>query len=245
MHMINRKLLHRIGIALWVISIFTFILNAQSWTFIVPHDTIQKWVKTAIAEHYQAFKNVEFEIEYIRCPERIQLPSEDITYTISNKMNRWRGNVVFTIQIISTGQNRVLKTFTAQAKVKTLETVVMAARTIQKGEQIGEQDIYLSHQETTSLRDGFMRSKDEIVGKIAVQTIRKNQIIYSRYVKKVPIIKKGERIVLMYNQPPLVIKVYAIALQDGSPGEWIWVRNLQSNKRLKAKVVRAGIAEVE
>ncbi len=227
------------------ISIFSVELSAQSWTIVIPQDTIKNWVLQEIQRHFSQNKNIAYQIESVQAPQQIQLPSKQYNYVIENKQNRWRGNVVFTIRIVSPDDRRIWKTFTAYAKIKTIGKVVVAKTLIRKGTVITRDLVTLKNKETTKLKNGYFSSVADVVGKRAVQTIRKNQIIYSRYIRKVPIIKRGERIVLMYNKPPLIIKVYAIALQDGGPGEWIWVKNLQSNKRLKAKVVRAGIAEVE
>lgn len=219
--------------------------KAQPWSVVIPEDSIKIWVESFLRDHLEQSNYVRYTIEKIKVPAKIMLPVQQYRYILKNRQNKWRGNVVLTIQIVDANEKKIYKTFTVYARVKTYQPVLKASTNIQKGDTLSPENVVMDTVETTSLRQGYLHRWEQIEATIAVRNIRKNEILYSRFIKGIPIIKKGERITLMYHQPPLLIKVIAIALQDGKVGDWIWVRNVQSNKRLKAKVVAAGIATVQ
>ncbi len=69
-----------------------------------------------------------------------------------------------------------------------------------------------------------------------VRSIGKGRVIYKRYLEPVPLVSKGEKIVLVFAGDMVNLRVPARALQDAGAGETVLVENLQSEKRVHAKV---------
>ncbi|GAB4175905.1 MAG: hypothetical protein Kow00108_11210 [Calditrichia bacterium] len=234
--------------SLFICILFTFhvsSLQAGQWAFVVPEDSIRQWITNYIKTQIQLNEGEDYQIKSLRCPERIQLPVKNFIRQIKDKNRELRGNVVFSIQLADPSSGKVYKTFTVSARIKRFERVVMAQRRIHKGDTLADSDVSLKVVETTSLRPGYLTDSDQINGKIAIKSIGEKEILYSRFLMNIPIISKGERVVIEYNEPPLRIKVFAIALENGGAGDWIWVKNLESNKRIKVRVIGRGIVRLK
>ncbi len=61
---------------------------------------------------------------------------------------------------------------------------------------------------------------------------------------RVPIVRRGDRLILDSKVGAVTASVPAEAMQDGGKGDTIRVKNLQSGKVQPAQIVRAGLAEV-
>lgn len=235
---------HLIALCLIHIGLFHFV-NGQAWNYTIPGDSISLWLREEIAEHLSRATMDSFSVPLVRVPDKIVLPEGNCLRLIELKEELPRGNVVATISFFREGEQVPLKTFTVSAYVETFQQVAVTTRDIRKGDTLSPEDFRMVVKETTKLRGNYCTQPDQVTGKIAATFIRENSVIDSRFLKEVPIIRKGERITLMYHQPPVTIRVVAIALQEGSLGDWIWVKNLQSNKTLKAKVSGKGLVTIQ
>lgn len=116
--------------------------------------------------------------------------------------------------------------------------------------QLGKTDIIEANDLTTKSIPDRMLRKDtvtdakSIIGQSPRATISTNRPIRMTEVSSPVIIKKGEPVQLTYTNAYMSLKTTGIALQDGSKGDMIRIKNEKSEKAVSGRVAAAGVVEV-
>lgn len=121
-----------------------------------------------------------------------------------------------------------------KAKVLFYQLVPYAKRDIPKGKVVKKEDIYFK-KKTFSRKYNF--DLDEILGKIAKRTIKKDSIIKSYFLSPNFLVLKSKNVKILYSGGPISIELMGLALQNGSLGDLIEVKNVSTGKVLKCKVI--------
>lgn len=119
------------------------------------------------------------------------------------------------------------------------------ARKFDKNEIISKNDIIMVEIEKSKLRDMYITSEDSLIGKSPTRVIFKERPITLNQVANVKLVSKNKLVSLMYKNNSLTIKTSGIALEDGSIGQSVRIKNASSNRIVHAKIVSDSVAEVE
>lgn len=128
--------------------------------------------------------------------------------------------------------------------VKIMTQVVVARGSLPRGAIIGEGDIGLEQRDISRLHRGYLEDKKAVLGKKLRQRMRQHQVITPSQLDTPYAIKRNNRVTILASSKTLKIRVAGKALQNGSVGELIRVRNESSKKELDARVIAPGIVEV-
>lgn len=118
-----------------------------------------------------------------------------------------------------------------------LKTVYVAKRTLMKGDEITGSDIYQTELDVHKLKHGYFNDIDELAGRVCKQNIAINSPFNPNNVELAKIIHKGEKVIISTNNNNLTISMDGIAINEGSMGETIKVKNLSSKKIVEAQIV--------
>lgn len=87
---------------------------------------------------------------------------------------------------------------------------------------------------------GQWREKiSDLVGMQVTRPIHKGDVIYSVYVKRPPMIKRGDIVTIIARSGPISVRAAGKAMKSGSRGDRLLVRNLRSKQMLQATIVDA------
>lgn len=126
---------------------------------------------------------------------------------------------------------------------RTIETFPTLTRAIARGDIIDETDI--TFVEAANAHAGlFIRDAEDLIGKEARRPLRARSPLRASDVVTPVLIKKGALVTLLYDIEGLRLSHQGIALSDGSAGDLINLRNVQSDRVLKAIVDGENIARV-
>ncbi len=128
--------------------------------------------------------------------------------------------------------------------VKVMTHVVVARSSLPRNSILGESDITLELRDISRLHRGYLEEKKTVLGKKLRQRIRQHQVITPSQLDTPHAIKRNSRVTILANSKSLQIRMAGKALQNGSLGELIRVRNVSSKKELDARVIAPGIVEV-
>ena len=81
----------------------------------------------------------------------------------------------------------------------------------------------------------YVTDVNEIIGKVASRAINPNEVIHENSVAKAPVIKTGDRILIVYESPNLKLTASGISLQEGVRGDRIKVSEA-SIEKLKPRI---------
>lgn len=123
------------------------------------------------------------------------------------------------------------------------ETVFHSAGSYAKGKILSRETIYREKENIFDLGDDFIKTFEEIDGKILKSSIRKGDYVKLSLLSDPPLVKKGDIIRLVSKNENLMIVTSGISKEDGFENGLIRVENLDSGKLVRGIV--KGRSEVE
>lgn len=152
------------------------------------------------------------------------------------------GHSVISLQAYRKGQ--VVRRLNCSVNIRLFARVAVLADDIPAGQVISKQQLLFRDEEITTLRGKPVREEENVSNLSARRYLRKGSIVTREMLTEPVVIHRGETITLLYEAPPVHIKMKVKALQNGAPGDVIWFRNPDNRKRLKGKVVDGSFALV-
>jgi flagella basal body P-ring formation protein FlgA len=122
--------------------------------------------------------------------------------------------------------------------------VVVTATELHRGALITQEDLKLEERDIARLNRGYLESMDQAVGKSVKQSIRRNQVLTPSKIVSPRAIKRNSRVTILASSDTIQVRMMGIALENGSVGERIRIRNQSSNREIDAKVVAPGVVQV-
>ncbi|MCX6639265.1 MAG: flagellar basal body P-ring formation chaperone FlgA [bacterium] len=146
------------------------------------------------------------------------------------------GNQVITLESCD-ARDRISRRH-LQASLTLTARTATPARLIKRGETIKADDIVIQNIDLkeTGL-SGVVLCPEQIVGRSAVRHLAPNTIIRWDQVRTPPVLRKGDRIDVVFLYEYVEVKTRALILEDGAKGQNVWVRLENNGKRLRAVVV--------
>lgn len=186
---------------------------AWSWE---AKDVIKKFMK----DHYPW---PEIEILDLMGAEELPKEAPQKVHLISGPL----GRAVFSLGFRS--GEKVL----VQAQIRAMDWVVATRRPIIKGQVVESDDVYLSLIDVRRMPKDALNRPEKGVGKVALRNLEINMPIPENYLGDVPVIRKGQRVTLIFSAPGLKITTQGEAREDGHPGRQMRVANLYSKRDLR------------
>ncbi|MEJ2529110.1 MAG: flagellar basal body P-ring formation chaperone FlgA, partial [Gammaproteobacteria bacterium] len=128
--------------------------------------------------------------------------------------------------------------------VKVMAEVVVARNSLPRGTILRPDDLTLSQRDLARLHRGYLEQPKLAVGKKLRQRLRRNQVVTPSQLDTPVAVKNNSRITITASSKLMQIHMAGKALQNGSIGELIRVRNESSKRELEARVIAPGIVEV-
>jgi len=95
------------------------------------------------------------------------------------------------------------------------------------------------------LRDGFVKDKDEILGKRLKKFLKKGEMVFGSYFEELPSVVAGERVKILAIVGNVKVETDGIAKSSGKINDNVRILNLSSGKVIYGKVIGRGVVAVE
>ncbi|WAH57397.1 flagellar basal body P-ring formation protein FlgA [Pseudomonas silvicola] len=130
------------------------------------------------------------------------------------------------------------------AQVKLFRDVVTTTRPLKRDSVIEDGDVAMRERDVSLLSQGYLTALDQAVGQKLLRPTVNDQVLSPAHVEAPDTIKKGDNVVITATTGSLAVKMPGEALSKGAMSEQIRVRNLNSNRVIKARVTGPGQVEV-
>jgi flagella basal body P-ring formation protein FlgA len=130
------------------------------------------------------------------------------------------------------------------ASVKLLRPVVVTVRPMKRDSVLAEGDLALREQDVGLLSQGYLTELDQALGQKLVRPTVNGQVLTPVHLEQVAVVVKGDHVVITARAGTLAVRMPGEALSDGGMSEQIRVRNLNSQRVVKARVMGPGQVEV-
>ena len=227
------KLLYRIFMVL------VFLTFAASLVAAEPVDQlIIDWVTS---EYQLDSDNYAIELISNRLKVSDILPEELTLKAISNKEPLGS----FSMQAVVTRDNKILSQGQIRVRIRKYQNVLVALDRIKRHDEIEEIKLVLKRMDVTSLRQQPVSETGMLEGHRARLSIRKDQIITTELIEPVPDIEVGHEVTIYLHSELLEITAPGRAMQSGSKGMVIRVKNKATGKVVLARVIDQKTVEVD
>jgi len=135
---------------------------------------------------------------------------------------------------------RGLRRVTAILELEWRCSLLVAQETLLKGERVYPWQV--------SYEDRFMGrcpkqridSPEELINYVAIRTVRKGEVLMKSFLKKEPLVRRGQEVNVIYRSDGLEISFVGKALDMGFYGNIVRVRSLNTGKVLRGRVISEG-----
>ncbi len=151
----------------------------------------------------------------------------------------WHGRQQFVLRI-GTGEKEV----TVDAEIQSPDMVVVAARSLAKGDVLRESDLAVEPAKRGVAQRGAFRSLEEVVGQEAVRPIVAGQILDMNYVRAPVLVQRGDVVTVYAYSGGVRVKTTGRSRQPGAKGELVEIESLADRRRFFARVADIQVVEV-
>ena len=179
----------------------------------------------------------ETEIAFRAVPDSIAAPSPDYSLRVNvAEPGRLKGVVGIAVDVETGG--RTVRRIAMTVVIRTYAKVLVAARILQRHMTPVPEDVRLVRMETTLLQRAMV--EQEMLGTLRTKRIvQLGSILFEDLFEPVPLVLQGDRVQVRVRSGNVILSVEGVAREDGSHGEYIFVRVPGHGDRLRARVADA------
>ncbi len=166
---------------------------------------------------------------------RVDLEAPSYEMQVSNLDVNSRTRQFGSDLVFSTPDGQVEKIEISGRFEEVIQVPVLASRLPAK-HIITEDDIVFENIATHRLNDHFVREQDFLIGKMLRRSAPVGRPIRARDVMEPLVVERNSSVTMVYQTPYMTIRTLAIALEDGSKGDVIRVRNASSSRIVQATI---------
>lgn len=130
------------------------------------------------------------------------------------------------------------------AQVQLFRNVVTAVRPLKRDAIVMPEDVAMRERDVGTLGLGFLASLDQAVGQKVIRPMVIDQVLTPVALEQPHMVHKGDHVVIIARSGSLAVRMPGEAMADGGFNEQIRVKNLNSNRVIKANITGPGQVEV-
>ncbi|CQR70612.1 flagellar basal body P-ring biosynthesis protein FlgA [Sporomusa ovata DSM 2662] len=195
----------------------------------------QELVKQA-KQYLEACLTGEVMITSVGQPRDILVPPGEIAFTMALPYGI-RYNAPTNVSIGVQVAGRSFSTAMLRFDVKKYQQVAIASRVLNANEPITAESIIFERRDIGRLTPGYFTKLDKILGLPVKRQLAPGIVITETMLGQIVLIRRGQPVTITAKNGGIEVMVSGIALQDGSKGEFIRVKNSNSKKVIRGQVI--------
>ena len=205
---------------------------------LVTEASIHRAVEGFVRAELEADADAEAEAEvHVRWQGELALdcegPVEILIRSISSRPFRAQSMVRASLRCDGETQKSIAVTVDTRIR----KEVLVAKRHIRRHAPISEEMLELATRDITAVKGGYFTDFEELVGSRAKRPVGLGAVLSTTHVEPVPVIFRGDEVDLVAASSGIWVSARGVAVQDGSIGSRIRVRNRDSGRILQGTVL--------
>lgn len=127
------------------------------------------------------------------------------------------------------------------ATIKTYARVVVLNKALPRYSKISAEDVRLDEHDVTHVTTPLLSEEKEAVGKHLIRSVSADQPLTYSVLKNPIVVRRGERVTLLYKSPGIEVRGSGTALEEGSTGKRISVKPHGAPRMVDGVVLQPGI----
>lgn len=194
-------------------------------------------------EDYLASSQTEgrYEIQVNPLDPRLRMPMCDKELTASlESPAKPLGRVTVKVRCEGTSPWTVF----VPAQVRLFRDIVTTTRPLRRTGVVELEDVTLRERDISLINQGYLTSVDQAIGQKLTRPMVADQVVTLVHLEQAEVISKGDQVVITARSGTLSVRMPGEALSNGGMREQIRVKNLNSQRVIKAQVIAPGQVEV-
>lgn len=131
------------------------------------------------------------------------------------------------------------------AQVRIFRPVVVVKTALRRDSIIGAGDVALVEQDVSLPNRGYVTEVEQVIGRKLTRATRTDQVLTPAMLQLAEAVRRGDQVVISARSGGINVRMQGEALSGGTLGQQISVRNLTSQRVIRARVAGPGQVEVE
>lgn len=132
-------------------------------------------------------------------------------------------------------------TLVVNVEVQILLPVLFSTQVIERGDSITAAMLKRQELDVAKATRSFYQREQQLIGMGAKRRVRENQQLSQELISLPVLIRRGDKVKVVAGRDGIAASVAGEALENGSEGELIRVKNISSGKNITAKVLESGL----
>ena len=190
------------------------------------------------------WKQEEMNIQRVHFSGLPIIPTGQMTYEVtpSSAKERFIGNVTATVDFYVNGEK--VRTLGVVGRIEVFGNVYLTSRPLSQNEMISQADLEVHKMNLTDAADRFATRIDQVENRRVLRSIGVHQPLELRDLDKPLVLKRGDSVKIVYDEPGLSVTANGQANADGGVGDTLAITNTASKKTVYCKVVDAQTVRV-
>jgi len=210
---------------------------------LVSEGELKRVVENFLVQKASALK-AQVSVKRIGYQGEMKLPAGRVSFEVIIP-ERWEGYGNASVALIVRVDDQVKKNLTVPVEVEALAEMVVATRTLERGEVLSASDLTLARRDLAQVQGRFLKSTEEAIGLRVKNALRANSPVRGDYLERVPLVKSGQMVTILAENEVVRITATGQAKGSGALGESIMVRNVVSQKDVAGRVMDATTVRVD
>lgn len=210
--------------------------------FLRSHEIEKLGLDYVLEHHPQNDKDTEIVVDYIG--QDVVLPEGSLDFNIKMPQNNPNSNRIPLLMTINV-DGIFRKGLWMTAYIKSYAEVVKTRRSIQPGTVLTLEDVKIERGLVDSSTNQHAMSLGEVLGFKTTRNFRVGIPIDVRYLVRTPLVKRGDRVLIVIQKGPMRITTPGIVREKGFRGTIIAVENTESKKVVYGEVISPSLVEVK
>jgi len=129
-------------------------------------------------------------------------------------------------------------------QVRASVSVLSIANTMPKDAVLAASDLVQVNRNVQELPPSYLSEMSAVVGKQLTRTVQANSLLTQAMVQQRLLVTKGQEVTILADGQNFAVKMMGTALQAGTAGQQIGVKNTTSGRTVEAVIVDAGTVRV-
>lgn len=183
------------------------------------------------------------ELNVIYDGKQILRPHGNITFDCKLPGRKKRiGRVHFLCLMNIDGETK--KRLRLYANVRVTYDIYRPIRSLKMGHVLQPGDVELAEYKSDQLLRNIISDEADIIGHRLIRNLDEGETILAHMVKKIPLVKNGDRILIVANKGSLRVTAPGVVRQNGFKDDTVRVENLQSRKIILGTVIDSRTVQI-
>jgi flagellar basal body P-ring formation protein FlgA len=184
------------------------------------------------------------EVQEFRGNEKVTVPRGRLFCQIHLPDHAVRGGNLSGTMVFST-QGQEVKRIRVNARVDIYANVWVARQYLSKHQELQKDDVVVENRNIALLPQDVLTEEKEISGKRTTLSVNGREVLRASMVEVPPLVKKGDRVVLLVENEQFRITTPGEALENGRKGDRVKLTNLSTKKEVTGRVIDANTIQID